>query len=128
MPSRDKRLERLERLLSLYQRGAYTVVEVASYCVAVADSEIAAELLRPLPPEILRRIKEVADDSPTTEDGWAKLELIPIRDDPLPGTNRDECMARYRASIEALRAVVGSCGSEPGAAPDSPGHFRSDGA
>jgi hypothetical protein len=106
MASRDRRLQQLDRLLELYRQGAYTELEVAGYCIDVADSTMAAELLRSLPPDVLRRVEERVDEAPTSEEGWASMELITFRSDPEPALSQAERVSRHRASIEAIRRVL----------------------
>jgi hypothetical protein len=84
----------------------YTALEVASYCVAVADDTLAAALLRSLPPPLLQEIRRQVDAAPTVERDWERIELISIRGDPESGLSQAERVARYRAAIEALRKAL----------------------
>jgi hypothetical protein len=106
MASNDPRLVRLERLLRLYRGGVYTAAEVAAYCVAAADPAVAADLLRPLPPEVRQRVRQSVAEAPVAEGRWASLELFTIGYDPEPALSRDERVARYRTSVEAWRQVL----------------------
>jgi hypothetical protein len=106
MANPDQRLERLTYLLVRYQSGVYTALEVAGFCIDVADSEIAAALLGILPAEVLTMVRDRVNEYPTTSKGWATLKLMDLGGlelDPVPSASGQDRLARRQASIGALR-------------------------
>ena len=106
MLSREPPLSRLRRLVKRYAEGVFTGVEVASYCISAADSSNALELVRELPSEILAQVQRWLQDAPTTEDAWAAWDVISIHQAPEASLSREERLAKFRASVEALRVAM----------------------
>ena len=104
-------LSRLSRLVKRYAEGVFTRAEVASYCISVADSANALELVCQLPSEIFAEVQRQLQDAPATEDAWAKCDVISIRQTPEASSSREQRVARFRASIEALRLAMKEAGS-----------------
>lgn len=99
-------LSRIRRLVRLYGEGTYTQLEVADYCISVADNTNALQLLQQLPSEILAEVKRWVQGAPTTEVEWEQCDVFSINHAPQPSSTREKRVAKYRISTEALRAAL----------------------
>ena len=106
MANRDPRMVQLERVVRGFGRGIYTALEVAGYCVAIADEVPAPALLRLLAPPILQEVKRWVHAAPTATEDWERVKLVDIGIVREPELNQTERVAKYRAAIEALRSAL----------------------